>query len=108
MLPYNAGYLSLFHFWTNNLENVRSLLEEDGECMKPMLRLKWCYLYKAVGKQGNTIDFLLIKRRKRMSAQSFLIKAIKNNGKSELINIDKSGSNKHAIRIYNKRSLSTI
>jgi putative transposase len=43
-----------------------------------------------------------------MSAQSFLIKAIKNNGKPELINVDKSGSNKHAIRIYNKRSLSKI
>ncbi|MEM7086236.1 MAG: IS6 family transposase [Bacteroidota bacterium] len=69
---------------------------------------KWCYLYRAVDKQGNTIDFLLTKRRKRMSAQSFLIKAIENNGKPELINIDKSGSNKHAIRIYNKRSLSKI
>ena len=31
-----------------------------------------------------------------MSAQSFLIKAITNNGKPELINIDKSGSNTHA------------
>jgi len=68
----------------------------------------WCYLYRAVDKQGNTIDFLLTKRRKRMSAQSFLIKAIENNGKPELINIDKSGSNKHAIRIYNKRSYSKI
>jgi len=28
-----------------------------------------------------------------MSAQSFLIKAIKNNGKPTVINIDKSGSN---------------
>ncbi|WP_299117474.1 DDE-type integrase/transposase/recombinase [uncultured Winogradskyella sp.] len=55
------------------------------------------------GKQTNAIDFLLTKRRKRMSAQSFLIKANKNNGKPELINIDKSGFNKHAIRIYNKR-----
>lgn len=69
---------------------------------------QWKYLYRAVDKAGNTVDFLLTKRRKRMSAQSFLIKAIGNNGKPELINIDKSGSNKHAIRIYNKRSLSKI
>ncbi|MBV7270746.1 IS6 family transposase [Winogradskyella luteola] len=69
---------------------------------------KWCYLYRAVDKQGNTIDFLLTNRRKRMSAQSFLIKAIENNGKPELINIDKSGSNKHTIRIYNKRSFYKI
>jgi len=61
-----------------------------------------------VVKEGNTVDFLLTKRRKRMSAQSFLIKAIENNGKHELINIDNRGSNKHAIRIYNKRSYSKI
>ncbi len=43
-----------------------------------------------------------------MSAQSFLIKAVENNGTPELISIDKSGSNKHVIRVYNKRSLSKI
>ena len=69
---------------------------------------QWRYLYRAVDKEGNTVDFLLTKRRKRMSAQSFLIKAIENNGKPELINIDKSGSNKHAIRVFNKRSYSKI
>ena len=54
----------------------------------------WRYLYRAVDRDGHTIDFLLTKRRQRMSAQSFLIKAIGNNGTPELINIDKSGSNK--------------
>jgi len=68
----------------------------------------WRYLYRAVDKNGNTIDFLLTKRRQRMSAQSFLIKAIGNNGTPELINIDKSGSNKSAIKIYNKRSFTNI
>lgn len=43
-----------------------------------------------------------------MSAQSFLIKAIGNNGKPEIINIDKSGSNIVAIRVYNQRSFSKI
>lgn len=62
----------------------------------------WMYLYRAVDKEGNTIDFMLTKRRQRMSAQSFLIKAIDNNGRPELINIDKSGSNKSAIKVYNK------
>jgi len=68
----------------------------------------WRYLYRAVDKDGHTIDFLLTKRRQRMSAQSFLIKAIGNNGTPELINIDKSGSNKSAIRLYNKRSFTDI
>jgi putative transposase len=69
---------------------------------------KWCYLYRAVDEEGNTVDFLLTKRRQRMSAQSFLIKAIGNNYKPRLINIDKSGSNTSAIKIYNKRSFSKI
>jgi putative transposase len=68
----------------------------------------WRYLYRAVDRDGHTIDFLLTKRRQRMSAQSFLIKAIENNGTPELINIDKSGSNKSAIKIYNKRSFTNI
>ena len=60
---------------------------------------EWKYLYRAVDKEGNTVDFLLTKKRKRLSAQSFLIKAIENNGKPELINIDKSGANTAAIKV---------
>lgn len=66
---------------------------------------EWKYLYRVVDKEGNTVDFLMTKRRQRMSAQSFLIKAIENACKHELINIDKSGSNKSAIRFYNQRAL---
>jgi putative transposase len=73
-----------------------------------MVKGKWCYLYRTVDKSGNTFDFLLTKRRQRMSAQSFLIKAIGNNGKPEIINIDKSGSNIGVIRVYNQRSFSKI
>lgn len=68
----------------------------------------WCYLYRAVDKSGNTVDFLLTKRRRRMSAQSFLIKAIHNNGKPRVITVDKSSSNRGAITVYNKRSYSNI
>ncbi len=65
------------------------------------------FLYQALEKHGNTVDFLLTKGRQRMSAQSFLIKAIENKGKPRVINIDKSGSNSGAIRVYNKRALAT-
>ena len=65
------------------------------------------YLYRAVDKYGNTVDFLLTKRRQKMSAQKFFNKAIGNNGKPRIVNIDKSGSNSSAILTVNKRSLST-
>ena len=65
-------------------------------------------MYRAVDKLGNTVDFLLTKSRQRMSAQSFLIKAINNNYKPRVITIDKSGSNTGVIKVYNKRSFSKI
>jgi putative transposase len=68
----------------------------------------WKYLYHAVDKLGNRVDFLLINGRQRMSGQSFLIRAIGNNGLPAIINIDKSGANNSAIRIYNKRTHSRI
>ena len=46
--------------------------------------------------------------RQRISAHKFLIKAIQNNGKPELINIDKSGSNNQAIKLPNIRIVSKI
>jgi len=62
------------------------------------------YLYRAVDKFGNTVDFLLTKRRMKGSAQKFLNKAIGNNGKPRVVNIDKSGSNFTAIRAVNRRN----
>jgi len=62
---------------------------------------KWHYLYRAVDKENNTIDFLLTKKRDKKSAKRFFIKAISNNGLPEKINIDKSGANLSALKEYN-------
>jgi transposase-like protein len=62
---------------------------------------KWKYFYRAVDKQGNTIDFLLTAKRDKKAALRFLTKAIGRNGKPGLINIDKSGANTAAIQDYN-------
>jgi putative transposase len=66
------------------------------------------YLYRAVDKQGNTIKFLLTKRRMKGSAQKFLNKSIGNNGVPHTINIDKSGSNTEGIKTFNKRNFRKI
>ena len=66
------------------------------------------YLYRAVDKYGDTIDFLLTKRRMKGSAQKFLNKAIGNNGKPRVINIDKSGANKEGIKTFNKRNFKNV
>ena len=69
---------------------------------------EWMYLYRAVDKEGNTVDFLLTRRRSKLEAHKFLIKAVSNNGCPKVINIDKSGANKDAIRTYNQRCLKRI
>jgi putative transposase len=58
---------------------------------------KWVYLYRAVDKEGNTIDFLLRARRDAAAAKAFFKKAIKHNGWPEKITVDKSYSNKAAL-----------
>jgi putative transposase len=63
---------------------------------------KWAYLYRAVDKEGHTIDFLLTPTRDRDAAEAFLHKAIRTQGLPEKITIDKSGANTAAITHYNK------
>ena len=55
------------------------------------------YLYRAVDKEGNTIDFLLTAKRDKTAAMRFFKKAINSNYMPEKVAMDKSGANKAAI-----------
>lgn len=44
------------------------------------VRGKWMYLYRAVDKAGNTLDFMLSERRNRPAAARFFAKALSSNG----------------------------
>lgn len=63
---------------------------------------KWMYLYRPVDKYGATIDFLLRAKRDTKAAKSFFKKAIKQHGKPNKINIDKSGANKAGLDSINQ------
>ena len=63
---------------------------------------EWKYLYRAVDKQGQTIDFLLTEHRDKEAALRFLKKAIRRNGLPEKITIDGSDANEAAIKSYNE------
>jgi len=62
---------------------------------------KWGYLYRAVDKEGNTIDFMFSEKRDRSSALKFFKKAIGSSGLPQKVNIDKSGSNTAALERIN-------
>ena len=54
---------------------------------------QWKYLYRAVDKNGDTVDFLLRAKRDHAAARAFLERAIDLHGVPEKITIDKSGAN---------------
>jgi putative transposase len=63
---------------------------------------QWRYLYRAVDKHGQTIDFLLTEERDEPAAKRFLTKAIRRHGVPEKITIDGSAANEAAIKRYNE------
>jgi putative transposase len=66
------------------------------------VRGHWRYLYRAVDKTGQTIDFLLMEARDERAALRFLTKAIRRHGVPESVTIDGSEANAAAIRRYNE------
>ena len=58
---------------------------------------QWKYLYRAVDRDGDTVDFLLTAKRDLAAARRFLERAINLHDVPEKITIDKSGANTAAI-----------
>ena len=63
----------------------------------------WKYLYRAVDKEGQTIDFLLTTKRDKAAALRFFDRAMKSSGVPEKITMDKSGANRAAMDEINGR-----
>jgi putative transposase len=61
----------------------------------------WKYLYRAVDKQGKTVDFLLTAKRDMAAAKRSFDKAMGANGDPNKVAMDKSGANKAAIDAIN-------
>jgi transposase-like protein len=72
----------------------------DETCIK--VKGEWRYLYRAVDKYGETIDFVLTEHRDKEAALRFLKKAIRRNGVPKTITIEGSDANEAAIKSYNQ------
>ena len=62
---------------------------------------EWVYLYRAVDKLGNTIDFMLAQKRDQSAAAPFFTQAIGHAGLPEKVAIDKSGANLAGLNAIN-------
>ena len=54
--------------------------EQTGGAPYIKVKGQWCYLYRAVDKYGQTLDFMLSERRDETAATEFFAQAIRNNG----------------------------
>ena len=61
----------------------------------------WKYLYRAVDKQGKTVDFLLTAKRDMAAAKRFFDKAMGANGDPDKVATDKSDANRAAMDATN-------
>lgn len=66
------------------------------------VRGQWMYLYRAVDRDGKTLDFMLSERRNTAAATLFFAKALASSGIPLKIVIDKSGANGAGIKGVNK------
>ena len=55
---------------------------------------QWRYLYRAVDKPGQTVDFMLSEKCDEPAARAFFEKAIGSSGLPDKVTMDKSGANK--------------
>lgn len=62
---------------------------------------QWVYLYRAVDKEGHTVDFMLSEKRDPLAARAFFEKAIGSSGLPDTVTMDKSGANKAGIDSIN-------
>ena len=65
------------------------------------LKGKWTYLYRAVDREGQTLDFMLSERRDLSAARRFFKQAIGTNGVPDRVVIDKSGANLAGLQSVN-------
>ncbi len=69
---------------------------------------QWKYLYRAVDRDGQTLDFLHTARRDKQAARRFFKKAVRQHGLPDTVTIDKSGANTAALAALIEETEATI
>jgi putative transposase len=89
-------------FWKGNKRTVGKSWRMDETYIK--IKGQWRYLYRAVDRNGQTVDFLLTAHRDKQAALRFFRKAVRQHGLPDKVTIDKSGANAAALESLQKET----
>ena len=81
--------------WSQYARSVAGSWRCDETYIK--VKGRWTYLYRAVHKQGRTVNFLLSERRDIAAAKRFFRNTIKNNGIPRVVTLDAYAASHRAI-----------
>jgi len=81
--------------WNHYARSVGDSWRVDETYLK--VRGQWVYLYRAVDKEGRTVDFLLSKRRDVTAAKRFFSRATKQHGAPRVITLDGYAASHRAV-----------
>ncbi len=78
----------IYQIWKKKNKNVQLSWRLDETYIK--VRGKWCYLYRAIDKDGHTLDIQLRKKRDHQAAYTFMKRLVKTFGEPTVLTTDKA------------------
>ncbi|WJE84540.1 IS6 family transposase [Bacillus sp. DX3.1] len=78
----------IYQIWKKKKKNVHLSWKLDETYIK--VKGKWCYLYRAIDKDGHTLDIQLRKKRDNQAAYVFMKRLVKTFGEPTVLTTDKA------------------
>ncbi|WP_255287384.1 IS6 family transposase [Bacillus pseudomycoides] len=78
----------IYQIWKKKNKNVQLSWKLDETYIK--VKGKWCYLYRAIDKDGHTLDIQLRKKRDYRAAYTFMKRLVKTFGEPTALTTDKA------------------
>ncbi|WP_017154527.1 IS6 family transposase [Bacillus bingmayongensis] len=78
----------IYQIWKKKNKNVQLSWKLDETYIK--VKGKWCYLYRAIDKDGHTLDIQLRKKRDHQAAYAFMKRLVKTFGEPAVLTTDKA------------------
>jgi len=80
----------IYHIWKKKNKNILLSWRLDETYIK--VKGKWCYLYRAIDKEGQTLDIQLRQKRDTQAAYAFMKRLVRTFGEPTVLTTDKAPS----------------